>query len=70
MTDTIYTDDDGMLFKYVVSYSHKGRAYGFTIWAESMAGAENRLHSISESGLVNGRMLAELPLQQGGHPDE
>jgi hypothetical protein len=41
--ETIYTDEDGTMFKYLVSYSYKGETCGFTLWAESREDAEDRL---------------------------
>lgn len=66
MTTTIYTDEDGLMFKYVCSYTHEGATYGFTIWAKSREDAEAALDAIGDNGIVNGRLIEELPLKQGG----
>jgi hypothetical protein len=68
--ETIYTDENGTMFKYLVSYSHNGETYGFTIWAESRENAEDRLQDIGESGMVMARLEgSQPPLRQGGFPD-
>ena len=66
MTTTIYTDEDGMMFKYVCSYTHEGQTYGFTIWGKSREDAEAALDAIGDNGIVNGRLIEEIPLRQGG----
>lgn len=67
MTNTIYSDEDGIWFRYVCSYTHQGEEYGFTIWGKSREDAEAALRAIGESGVVNGRLIEELPLKQGGN---
>jgi hypothetical protein len=67
--ETIYTDEDGTMFKYLVSYSYKGETCGFTLWAESREDAEDRLQDIGESGMVMARLVGpQPPLVQGGSP--
>ena len=70
MTTTVYTDEDGILFKYVCSVTYKGQEHGFTLWASSREEAEEMLRAIGESGIVNGQLIEELPMQQGGRDDE
>ena len=69
MTETVYTDEDGTLFKYLVSYSYNREEQVFTIWAESRVDAEDRLQAIGESGMVMARVIKEIPLKQGGEID-
>jgi hypothetical protein len=52
MTDTIYTDEDGMMFKYVCSYTHRGATYNVTIWGKSREDAEAALGAIGDNGIV------------------
>jgi hypothetical protein len=70
MTKTVYTDEDGMLFKYVCSYTYKGEEHAFTLWASSREEAGERLRAIGESGMVNGKLIKELPMRQGGQDNE
>jgi hypothetical protein len=67
MTETVYTDEDGMLFKYVCSYTYQGQDRGFTLWASSREEAKDMFHAIGQTGIVNGRLVEELPMRQGGH---
>ena len=60
MCNTIYTDDNGMMFKYVYTYTHEGVKYGFDLWAKSMIDAEARLESISKTGVVDGKLIKEI----------
>jgi hypothetical protein len=66
MSDTIYTDEDGLWFSYVCSYKHQGQEYGFTLWARNLLEAEAHLRSLALTGMVNGRLVEELPVEQGG----
>ena len=64
--ETIYTDEDGTMFKYLVSYEYKGEQSPLTFWAESRADAENRLKAMAESGMVMARLAGpQPPLVQG-----
>lgn len=67
--ETIYTDEEGILFMYLASYEYKGEQSPLTFWAESRADAENRLKAIAESGMVMARLVGpQPPLVQGGSP--
>ena len=70
MNTTVYTDEDGMLFKYVCSFTYEGQEHGFTLWASSSEHAKDMFHAIGQSGIVNGRLIEELPMRQGGRDDE
>jgi len=60
MSKTIHVDDEGMMFKYVASYSHDGEVWGFTLWAKSFADAEARMKAIARTGEINGRLIQEI----------
>ena len=66
MTGTIYTDEGGMMFRYVCTYVREGVDYGVTVWGKSWSDAEAALKAIGENGIVNGRLIEEIPLTQGG----
>ena len=60
MSKTIHVDDEGMMFKYVASYAHGGKVWGFTLWAKSFADAEARMKAIARTGEINGRLIEEI----------
>ena len=67
--ETIYTDEEGILFMYLASYEYTGEQSPLTFWAESRADAENRLKAMAESGMVMARLVGpQPPLVQGGSP--
>jgi len=68
--ETIYTDENGTMFKYLASYDYKGEQYAVTFWAESRKDAEDRLKAIAENAIVMARLEGpQPPLRQGGFPD-
>jgi len=68
--ETIYTDENGTMFKYLASYDYKGEQYAVTFWAENRKDAESRLQAIAQSGMVMARLEgSQPPLRQGGFPD-
>lgn len=47
---------------YLCSYTFRGDRWGFDIQAESFQDAQWRLHAIMKDGMVDGKLIASIPV--------
>ncbi len=56
------TEAEGPLKTYLCSYGYKGQRWSFELKAKSLNEAENRLRFLQGNGIVDGELMATIPV--------